>query len=156
MKWSRTRLLLLGLALMLVGCSQETKKADLATKVSNQPIEIAVSGQAVGSNTIEAIVRLRNPNDQNVKIAYPSSQRFELMVRDGRNHVIYTFSKEHLFTQAIEEEQFKPYEEKEYEVTIELSDTSDAKEIDGMTVQQFEGARDSTSKVTSVISKEKL
>lgn len=156
LKKSRIHLLLLGLLLVLGACSQvkESNSASQTNKSnSNQPITIAVTAQQVTATEIEATVRLRNPNDHAVTVTYPSSQKFELIVRNSKKQTIYTFSKEQLFTQAIETEQFKSGEEKEYQVTIALLEGDTARQVEVATVQQFEGAMDLSTKATADISK---
>ena len=153
-KKSRIHLLLLGLLFVLGGCGQATEPSDQTNKDSpNQPIAISVAAQHVAATEIEATIRLKNPNDRTVSVTYPSSQKFELVVRDSNGENVYTYSKEQVFTQAIETEQFKPEEEKEYQVTIELAAGDTARRVEVATVKQFDGATEPSTKATANISK---
>ncbi|WP_214846629.1 BsuPI-related putative proteinase inhibitor [Exiguobacterium sp. s193] len=156
MKKSWIHLLLIGLLLVLGGCGQ-VKESNSASQTnqnkSKQPITISVTAQQVTATEIEATVRLRNPNDHAVSVTYPSSQKFELVVRDSNEQNVYTYSKEQVFTQAIETEPFKPKEEKEYQITIELVEGDTAQQVEVVTVQQFEDATVPSTKATANISK---
>lgn len=128
----------------MVGCSQQEqqKQPGQTTKsdVLEQPVEITVSAKQTKPTVVEAIVLLKNPNDENLTITFPTSQRFELIVKDDNEKVLYTFSEEQVFTQAIEQERFEALGTRRYEVSIELPASSNPEKIEVSTIRQVEGA----------------
>ncbi|MCK2156756.1 MULTISPECIES: BsuPI-related putative proteinase inhibitor [Exiguobacterium] len=153
MKWIIRLSCLCVLTLMLAGCNQqEQKKSTTQGDDTEQPIEIKVSGKQLEPNVVLAVVKLKNPNEQALTLTFPTSQRFELKIKDADQKVLYTFSQEQVFTQAIEQERFKGLETKRYEVKIELPASSQPAQVEAMTIRQVKGASASNRKAQSEIS----
>jgi len=153
LKWIIRLSCLCVLTLMLAGCNQqEQKKATTQGDATEQPIEIKVSGKQLEPNVVLAVVQLKNPNEQAVTLTFPTSQRFELKIKDADQKVLYTFSQEQVFTQAIEQERFKGLETKRYEVRIELPDSSHPTQVEAMTIRQVKGDAISNGKAQNEIS----
>lgn len=108
-----------------------------------------MSGKQLESNTVLAVVELKNPNEQALTLTFPTSQRFELKIKDADQKVLYTFSQEQVFTQAIEQERFKGLETKRYEVKVELPPSSHPTRIEAMTIRQVKDQSTSITKAES-------
>ncbi|WP_290827109.1 BsuPI-related putative proteinase inhibitor [Exiguobacterium sp.] len=150
MKWIIRISCVCVLTLILAGCNQQQEQEKSATQNDTvQPIEIKVSGKQLESNTVLAVVELKNPNEQALTLTFPTSQRFELKIKDADQKVLYTFSKEQVFTQAIEQERFKGLETKRYEVKVELLASSHPTRIEAMTIRQVKDQSTSITKAES-------
>ncbi len=159
LKWITRLSCLVLLAIVFAGCAQPEKnsqnKQTAQNEVTSQPMTIAVSAKQPESRIVEAIVLLKNPNEQDTTVTFPTSQRFELLVKDETGKVLYTFSQEQVFTQAIEKETFKALETKRYEVRIELPQSSRADQIEASTIRQVEGTPESVMTDRQKIENEK-
>ncbi|WP_214720590.1 BsuPI-related putative proteinase inhibitor [Exiguobacterium sp. s192] len=159
MKWISRLSCLVLFTIVFAGCAQQEKnsqnKQTAQDEVTSQPITIAVSAEQPESGIVEAIVLLKNPNKQDVTVTFPTSQRFELIVKDETGKMLYTFSQEQVFTQAIEKETFKALESKRYEVRIELPQSSRADQIEASTIRQVEGTPESVMTDRQKIDNEK-
>lgn len=70
------------------------------------------------SSPIVARIALQNDGAESVELEYLSGQRFEIMIRDSQDRVVYTWSADKIFTQEVRRETLRPGESRDYAALV--------------------------------------
>ncbi|MBO1511645.1 BsuPI-related putative proteinase inhibitor [Metabacillus bambusae] len=95
--------------MFLFGCSggnentanTKIEEKDGEVKVENSELELMVDVKVL-SNQAEFIITLINNSSKTKKLEFSSSQKYEIIVTDQNNQVVYRYSEGKMFAQALE------------------------------------------------------
>lgn len=104
--------------LFLASCGTNNDN-DPTTGSEEQEKEAKVSTQLNVDANGEAIFLIKNPADKELTLTFPSGQEVEYQLLDQDKNVVYTYSANKNFTQAIQEKKLKPNEEISVKLDLE-------------------------------------
>ena len=96
--------------LFLASCGTNNDN-DPTTGSEEQEKETKVSTQLNVDANGEAMLLIKNPADNEMTLTFPSGQEVEYQLLNQDKNVVYTYSANKNFTQAIQEKKLKPNEE---------------------------------------------
>ncbi|WP_298469708.1 BsuPI-related putative proteinase inhibitor [uncultured Psychrobacillus sp.] len=96
--------------LFLASCGTNNDN-DPTTGSEEQEKEAKVSTQLNVDANGEAMLLIKNPADNEMTLTFPSGQEVEYQLLNQDKNVVYTYSANKNFTQAIQEKKLKPNEE---------------------------------------------
>lgn len=102
--------------LILCGCSQSSEK-DRAEEVSGnldkKEVHLTVDARE-NSENVEFVISLLNNTEEEKSFEFRSGQIYEIIVRDTAGKEVYRYSKDRMFTQALQYVKLAPGESKEW------------------------------------------
>ncbi|MCM3358229.1 MULTISPECIES: BsuPI-related putative proteinase inhibitor [unclassified Psychrobacillus] len=104
--------------LFLASCGTNNDN-DPTTGSEEQEKEAKVSTQLNVDANGEAMLLIKNPADNEMTLTFPSGQEVEYQLLDQDKNVVYTYSANKNFTQAIQEKKLKPNEEISVKLDLE-------------------------------------
>ncbi|PGT81987.1 MULTISPECIES: BsuPI-related putative proteinase inhibitor [Bacillaceae] len=114
----------------LTGCSLEDRSEAESIvpetevkEVKNGELDLNVS-IFPEKQTIKFIITLMNNTNEMKKIEFPTSQKYEIVIKNKKSEEVYRYSKGKMFTQAIETALIKSGESMEWEEIWEYSTLS--------------------------------
>ncbi|MFD2216335.1 BsuPI-related putative proteinase inhibitor [Metabacillus endolithicus] len=114
----------------LTGCSLEDRSEAESIvpetevkEVKNGELDLNVSIFSE-KQTIKFIITLMNNTNEMKKIEFPTSQKYEIVIKNKKGEEVYRYSKGKMFTQAIETALIKSGESMEWEEIWEYSTLS--------------------------------
>ena len=103
--------------LFLASCG--TNNNNDSTTGSGEQEEIKVSTQLKVEANGEATFLIKNPTDKEMTLTFPSGQEVEYQLLDQEKKVIFTYSADKSFTQALQEKKLQPNEEVSVKLDLE-------------------------------------
>ncbi|WP_053366451.1 BsuPI-related putative proteinase inhibitor [Bacillus sp. FJAT-27245] len=82
----------------------------------NEAIDVSLDQESSSQEDVKYKLTLKNTSDQEVVLENGSSQVYDYNIKDSSGNVVYTFSKDKSFAQAVTEKKVKPSESVEVEV----------------------------------------
>lgn len=104
--------------LFLASCGTNNDN-DPTTGSEEQEKEAKVSTQLNVDANGEAMLLIKNPADNEMTLTFPSGQEVEYQLLNQDKNVVYTYSANKNFTQAIQEKKLKPNEEISVKLDLE-------------------------------------
>jgi Intracellular proteinase inhibitor len=111
----------------LTGCSLEDRSEAESIvpetevkEVKNGELDLNVSIYH-DKHTIQFIITLKNNTNEMKKVEFPTSQKYEIIIKNKNDKEVYRYSKGKMFTQAIETALIKSGESMEWEEVWEHS-----------------------------------
>jgi hypothetical protein len=115
--------------MFLYGCSSSNEdttntivKEAGEVEVENGELELMVDVN-VRNNQAEFIITVTNNSNEMKKLEFPTSQKFEIIIRDENQQEVYRYSAGKMFTQAIEYALIKPDESMQWEEIWEIKES---------------------------------
>ncbi|WDH76861.1 BsuPI-related putative proteinase inhibitor [Exiguobacterium marinum] len=121
----KTWLLAVVTAILLVvaGCGKEEAKPSQVNSDSSEPpapltldTEVAYDSSA---NTLSATIKMTNPNEEAVDVTFNTSQRYQLIIKQG-DKIVFDYGSEFMFTESIIEEKWAADEQKIFDEVLLL------------------------------------
>ncbi|MDQ0268774.1 BsuPI-related putative proteinase inhibitor [Cytobacillus purgationiresistens] len=81
---------------------------------TNMPITFEIYTNP-GMDALEMDLVVENSSDQTVTLEFPTSQRYELVIRDENGEIVYDYSKGKSFLQVIQNLELQPKETKKWQ-----------------------------------------
>ncbi|AYJ89637.1 BsuPI-related putative proteinase inhibitor [Bacillus safensis] len=97
-------LVLLLILLVLAACGQQKKDEpdkEVSGQMGEKTVELTVDPVQKGSS-VQFNMSLKNESDRDFEFTFNTSQKFELSVYDENGNEQYRYSKDRMFTQAIQ------------------------------------------------------
>lgn len=111
--------------LVVAACGKEEAKPSQVNSDSSEPpapltldTEMAYDASA---NTLSATVKMTNPNEEAAKVTFNSSQRFQLIIKQG-DETVFDYGSEFMFTESIVEETWTADEQKIFDEVFLLDE----------------------------------
>lgn len=104
--------------LFLASCGTNDDN-DATTGSEGQEKEVKVTTQLNVDANGEATFLVKNPTDKEMTLTFPSGQEVEYQLLDQEKNVIYTYSADKSFTQALQEKKLQPNEEVSVKLDLE-------------------------------------
>lgn len=105
--------------LFLAGCGTSDNNDDPTTGSETQEKEGKISTQLNVDAKGEATFLIKNPTDKEMTLSFPSGQEVEYQLLDQDKNVVYTYSANKNFTQALQEKKLEPNEETSVKLDLE-------------------------------------
>ncbi|MFC0272017.1 BsuPI-related putative proteinase inhibitor [Metabacillus herbersteinensis] len=110
------KLVILFSFLLLCGCGQSSEK-DQAEEVSGnldkKEVHLTVDARE-NSENVEFVISLLNNTEEEKDFEFRSGQKYEIIVRDTTGKEVYRYSKDRMFTQALQYVKLAPGESREW------------------------------------------
>lgn len=141
----KTWLLAVVTAILLVvaGCGKEEAKPSQVNSDSSEPpapltldTEVAYDSSA---NTLSATVTMTNPNKDAVDVTFNSSQRFQLVVKQG-DQTVFDYGSDYIFTESVIEEKWEADEQKMFDEVFPLELEAGEYTVEVVGLGQVDGA----------------
>jgi hypothetical protein len=115
---------IISVIMLLSGCgmntNQSTNNANTEEPVNLENLETFIKATQEGENVHLTLV-LQNNSSQNIELTFSSGQQFEIVVVNENNEEVYRYSKDKMFTQAIESKLIKAGSQLEWQDVWETS-----------------------------------
>lgn len=105
--------------LFLASCGTSDNSDDPTTGNEEQETEAKISTQLKVDANSEAVFLIKNPTNKEMTLTFPSGQEVEYQLLDQDKNVVFTYSANKNFTQAIQEKKLKPNEEISVKLDLE-------------------------------------
>ncbi|MCA0979828.1 BsuPI-related putative proteinase inhibitor [Exiguobacterium aestuarii] len=129
--------------LVVAGCGKEEAKPSQVNSDSSEPpapltldTEMAYDASA---NTLSATVKMTNPNEEAAKVTFNSSQRFQLIIKQG-DETVFDYGSEYMFTESIIEETWEADEQKIFDEVFPLELAAGEYSVEVIGLGQVDGA----------------
>lgn len=129
--------------LVVAGCGKEEAKPSQVNSDSSEPpapltldTEVAYDASA---NTLSATVKMTNPNEEAAKVTFNSSQRFQLIIKQG-DETVFDYGSEYMFTESIIEETWEADEQKIFDEVFPLELAAGEYSVEVIGLGQVDGA----------------
>lgn len=129
--------------LVVAGCGKEEAKPSQVNSDSSEPpapltldTEVAYDASA---NTLSATVKMANPNEEAANVTFNSSQRFQLIVKQG-DETVFDYGSEYMFTESIIEETWEADEQKVFDEVFPLELEAGEYSVEVIGLGQVDGA----------------
>ncbi|MDA5560180.1 BsuPI-related putative proteinase inhibitor [Exiguobacterium sp. MMG028] len=129
--------------LVVAGCGKEEAKPSQVNSDSSEPpapltldTEMAYDASA---NTLSATVKMTNPNEEAAKVTFNSSQRFQLIIKQG-DETVFDYGSEYMFTESIIEETWEADEQKIFDEVFPLELAAGEYSVEVIALGQVDGA----------------
>ncbi|WP_215141860.1 BsuPI-related putative proteinase inhibitor [Exiguobacterium qingdaonense] len=141
----KTWLLAVVTAILLVvaGCGKDEAKPSQVNSDSSEPpapltldTEVAYDTSA---NTLSATVSMMNPNEEAVDVTFNTSQRFQLVVKQG-DQIVFDYGSEYMFTESVIEEKWETDSQKVFDEVFPLDLEAGEYTVEVIGLGQVEGA----------------
>ncbi|WP_074035019.1 BsuPI-related putative proteinase inhibitor [Exiguobacterium sp. AT1b] len=129
--------------LVVAGCGKEEAKPSQVNSDSSEPpapltLDTEVSYDA-SANTLSATVKMTNPNEEAAKVTFNSSQRFQLIVKQG-DETVFDYGSKYMFTESIIEETWEADEQKIFDEVFPLELAAGEYSVEVIGLGQVDGA----------------
>lgn len=129
--------------LVVAGCGKEEAKPSQVNSDSSEPpapltLDTEVSYDA-SANTLSATVKMTNPNEEAAKVTFNSSQRFQLIVKQG-DETVFDYGSKYMFTESIIEETWEADEQKIFDEVFPLELAAGEYSVQVIGLGQVDGA----------------
>lgn len=129
--------------LVVAGCGKEEAKPSQVNSDSSEPpapltLDTEVSYDA-SANTLSATVKMTNPNEEAAKVTFNSSQRFQLIVKQG-DEIVFDYGSKYMFTESIIEETWEADEQKIFDEVFPLELAAGEYSVEVIGLGQVDGA----------------
>lgn len=129
--------------LVVAGCGKEEAKPSQVNSDSSEPpapltldTEMAYDASA---NTLSATVKMTNPNEEAAKVTFNSSQRFQLVIKQG-DETVFDYGSEYMFTESIIEETWEADSQKVFDEVFPLELAAGEYSVEVIGLGQVDGA----------------
>ncbi|WP_337873656.1 BsuPI-related putative proteinase inhibitor [Exiguobacterium sp.] len=129
--------------LVVAGCGKEEAKPSQVNSDSSEPpapltldTEMAYDASA---NTLSATVKMTNPNEEAAKVTFNSSQRFQMIIKQG-DETVFDYGSEYMFTESIIEETWEADEQKIFDEVFPLELAAGEYSVEVIGLGQVDGA----------------
>lgn len=129
--------------LVVAACGKEEAKPSQVNSDSSEPpapltldTEMAYDASA---NTLSATVKMTNPNEEAAKVTFNSSQRFQLIIKQG-DETVFDYGSEYMFTESIIEETWEADEQKIFDEVFPLELAAGEYSVEVIGLGQVDGA----------------
>lgn len=129
--------------LVVAACGKEEAKPSQVNSDSSEPpapltldTEMAYDASA---NTLSATVKMTNPNEEAAKVTFNSSQRFQLIIKQG-DETVFDYGSEYMFTESIIEETWEADEQKIFDEVFPLELAAGEYSVEVVGLGQVDGA----------------
>ena len=129
--------------LVVAGCGKEEAKPSQVNSDSSEPpapltldTEMAYDASA---NTLSATVKMTNPNEEAAKVTFNSSQRFQMIIKQG-DETVFDYGSEYMFTESIIEETWEADEQKIFDDVFPLELAAGEYSVEVIGLGQVDGA----------------
>ncbi|WP_214785220.1 BsuPI-related putative proteinase inhibitor [Exiguobacterium sp. s183] len=129
--------------LVVAGCGKEEAKPSQVNSDSSEPpapltldTEMAYDASA---NTLSATVKMTNPNEEAAKVTFNSSQRFQLIIKQG-DETVFDYGSEYMFTESIIEETWEADSQKVFDEVFPLELAAGEYSVEVIGLGQVDGA----------------
>ncbi|WP_214748374.1 BsuPI-related putative proteinase inhibitor [Exiguobacterium sp. s189] len=129
--------------LVVAACGKEEAKPSQVNSDSSEPpapltldTEMAYDASA---NTLSATVKMTNPNEEAAKVTFNSSQRFQLIIKQG-DKTVFDYGSEYMFTESIIEETWEADEQKIFDEVFPLELAAGEYSVEVIGLGQVDGA----------------
>lgn len=129
--------------LVVAGCGKEEAKPSQVNSDSSEPpapltLDTEVSYDA-SANTLSATVKMTNPNEEAAKVTFNSSQRFQLIIKQG-DETVFDYGSKYMFTESIIEETWEADEQKIFDEVFPLELAAGEYSVEVIGLGQVDGA----------------
>ncbi|MDE0564216.1 MULTISPECIES: BsuPI-related putative proteinase inhibitor [unclassified Exiguobacterium] len=129
--------------LVVAACGKEEAKPSQVNSDSSEPpapltldTEMAYDASA---NTLSATVKMTNPNEEAAKVTFNSSQRFQLIIKQG-DETVFDYGSKYMFTESIIEETWEADEQKIFDEVFPLELAAGEYSVEVIGLGQVDGA----------------
>lgn len=82
----------------------------------NEALDASLNQESNSEDEMKYKLTLKNTTDQEVVLEHGSSQEYDYNIKDSSGNVVYTYSKDKMFAQAVSEKKVNPSDSLEVEV----------------------------------------
>lgn len=129
--------------LVVAGCGkEEAKPSQVNSDSSESPAPLTLDTEVsydASANTLSATVKMTNPNEEAAKVTFNSSQRFQLIVKQG-DETVFDYGSKYMFTESIIEETWEADEQKIFDEVFPLELAAGEYSVEVIGLGQVDGA----------------